>query len=799
VEESVRLLPWLVRIVEVYRADLPIVLDPQRAQELTAPWPAQAETASAFSGLLLTLGDADLDRGDRRSAAARYALAWSSVGNWKAGVYLADLVQRAPAELDADGHILSTLAAASVRREMAPTGVEGWRDLSRFHVVLAQDHEKRAFSELALKDWERALAAHRWANDLASEDLPAPGLYAGLGEAYLRAERPGDAAMRLQTAAEQYLTAGRSDEARHAASSLLSAAVLQRKAGDVQAAEAYYTAALGFWQKLGDEELQAYTLLALGSLPIHVDGSAATRLHLSQALDLYQKMGDVFGTASTLVELARAYESAGDLEKPRVLLEHSLALGRELGDPRLQARALVELASVEKRRGRASEALAKADAAVALIESVSPQPDSTSALAEERAFEIALDLRLAEPGTGHEATAFELHERAQARRLWQVLVDSGVVPAKLQPGDQLLAALARPRIRPAQEIQAQLEENTLLLEYALGDERSYLWALTPSRLDVYELPPRERIEKLVRSAYARWSRPPAGAPPQESAADLAQLSRLLLPPPALRAARRLIVVPDGVLQYLPFAALPLPGPSDRQALVIDEFEVITLPSASALANWRQAPDQPAPSRLLAVLAGEPGSRPEAEKVASVVSSFQPGRVQLDLKADRQRVSGAELSDFRVVHFTTEGRLDARFPDLSNLSLFPLGTDPQPDRFGLRDIYGMKLKAELVVLSGSTANLGGRLQCEGVVGVTQGFQYAGAGGVMLSLWSPKEVATLEFLDLFYRALLQKGQPPATALRQAQLALRRKPRWQNPYFWAPFILQGIGQAATTPPAR
>jgi CHAT domain-containing protein len=107
---------------------------------------------------------------------------------------------------------------------------------------------------------------------------------------------------------------------------------------------------------------------------------------------------------------------------------------------------------------------------------------------------------------------------------------------------------------------------------------------------------------------------------------------------------------------------------------------------------------------------------------------------------------------------------------------------------LGDIYNLELGADLVVLSGCETALGREIRGEGLVGLTQGFLYAGARRVVASLWRVEDRATAELMGRLYRGLLQEGLRPAAALRQAQLAIAAERRWRDPYFWAPFVLQG-----------
>jgi CHAT domain-containing protein len=107
---------------------------------------------------------------------------------------------------------------------------------------------------------------------------------------------------------------------------------------------------------------------------------------------------------------------------------------------------------------------------------------------------------------------------------------------------------------------------------------------------------------------------------------------------------------------------------------------------------------------------------------------------------------------------------------------------------LADIYHLDLAADLVVLSGCETALGREIRGEGLVGLVRGFLYAGSRRVAASLWRIEDRATAELMARFYRAMLRGGEPPAAALRHAQLALLRQRRWRQPAFWAGFVVQG-----------
>jgi CHAT domain-containing protein len=415
------------------------------------------------------------------------------------------------------------------------------------------------------------------------------------------------------------------------------------------------------------------------------------------------------------------------------------------------------------------------------------------------------------------------------------------------------AALTQPAPLTLKELQRDvLDEGTLLLEYALGDERSFLWAVTRDTIKAYELPKRAEIEAEARRVYelltARNRRRP-GETDSQRQAEVARADRdyeeaasrlgktLLGPVLPLMGSRRLLVVADGALQYVPFAALPKPAAATPGPLVV-EHEVVNLPSASVLAVMRREMQGRKPAaRTVAVLADPvfdasdprikspaggrlaaknapdstsgreralrafglgdergtlsrlPFTREEADSIMSAVPAGD-GMKALDFKASREAATAAELSRYRVLHFATHGVLNTEQPALSGLvfSLFDEKGRPRDGFLRLHEVYNLNLPAELVVLSACQTALGRDVRGEGLLGLTRGFMYAGARRVAASLWKVNDSATAEMMGQFYREMLGKGKTPAAALRAAQLEMLRRRRSPAPYFWAAFVIQG-----------
>jgi CHAT domain-containing protein len=185
----------------------------------------------------------------------------------------------------------------------------------------------------------------------------------------------------------------------------------------------------------------------------------------------------------------------------------------------------------------------------------------------------------------------------------------------------------------------------------------------------------------------------------------------------------------------------------------------------------------------------PASAREADAIVALAARDSTLRA-VGFDAQRKLVLSPALAQYRVVHFATHGLLNSRRPELSGLVLSSVDADGQPqDGFvALTDILNLQLNAELVVLSACRTALGRDVKGEGLIGLTRGFMSAGVPRVVATLWDVQDESTVNLMTRFYRGVLRQGESPATALRAAQLAMLRDPRWSEPYYWAAFTLQG-----------
>jgi len=415
------------------------------------------------------------------------------------------------------------------------------------------------------------------------------------------------------------------------------------------------------------------------------------------------------------------------------------------------------------------------------------------------------------------------------------------------------AELVRPQPISLKEVQQRLlDSESLLLEYAFGAENSYLWAVTRESFSVFMLPKRSDLEAKARRVRelmtTRIAKP--GEKPAEFAARIraeeaqyaeaaAELSGILLGPVADRLPSRLVIVSEGVLQYLPFSALPSPKSlhDGVPEPLVKDHEIVYLPSASTLAVIRQeAPLRGSPDRTLAVFADpvfqttdrrvtvKPAAlvaRPKVSTPATVGIAVSPNRsdvggnalprlpasaqeakaiaamvpedrrfIALGFDATKAAASSPDLNRYKIVHFATHTVLNERHPDLSSLvmSLVDQAGKSQNGYLQVRDIYNLRLSAELVVLSACETALGKDVKGEGLMSMVRAFMYSGTPTVLASLWKVDDEATAELMTEFYKELLQNKRTPAAALRQAQITQMQKKSRQSPYFWAGFQLQG-----------
>ena len=406
------------------------------------------------------------------------------------------------------------------------------------------------------------------------------------------------------------------------------------------------------------------------------------------------------------------------------------------------------------------------------------------------------------------------------------------VQTKIRQKSPSYAALTQPQPLTLEQIQQQiLDKDTLLLQYSLGEKRSFLWAITKDNISSYQLPAKALIEKAVREFRGTVTNRRANSTALVEASK--SLYQMILAPVASQLKnQRLAIVSDGILHYIPFAAISLPSTSSEEHYLplVTKHEIVNLPSASTLSILRRDTEQrkPAP-KTIAIVADPvfssddtrletavstpsenwgkynlsrsarqldvgiwdrlPGTRTEAEAILALLPKSE-SQNYFDFAANRTTATNPELSQYKIIHFATHGLLNSINPELSGIVLSMV--DKQGNSLNgflrLHDIFNLDFSADLVVLSACQTGLGKHIRGEGLVGLTRGFMYAGTPRLLVSLWNVDDIATAELMSRFYQLMLKEKLSPTEALRRAQLEMVSETEWQSPYYWSAFTLQG-----------
>jgi CHAT domain-containing protein/tetratricopeptide (TPR) repeat protein len=615
---------------------------------------------------------------------------------------------------------------------------------------------------------------------------------------------------------------------------------------------------------------QAQALEGLATLDAKATNQKSALQELQEALSLSVEIKQRDDEARIRRRLGLLQNALGKTTEGMQELEQAIRIQSEIGDRQGEIEALLALANLKVQSGGLADAVELLERARRLVErSRSAVFDSalrSSYLASQRrVYELTasvltqLDAKFPERGYGEKA--FQVSEQAHAR----VLLDA-VETATPQNGELLVRARAldaairvavsgsvagnyRASI-PLPKLVAQrddLEErlgagqvrepealsdlrrdlllgNAVLLEYLVGSEGSHLWIVTPTVLKHFSLPAERVLQTSTRSLYASVTarnQVLAGESlearqrrlaevDRTSELEAAALGRLLLPRGlSLPRNAPLLIVTDGALGYVPFAALPFAA----NRFLAQSHCIVEMPSASIVARVRTE------ARAIgkrALIIGDPvydtadprveshrarDGQPEMaldrlvrsrKEVESIESFLGAGRheAMLDFYASPTLFRRPEISHFSLIHIAAHALVDGRDPEQTGIALSMVNERGQKQEgfLRVRDIYQTRLQAELVTLSGCETVLGKEVRGEGLMGLSRAFLYVGARRVLGSLWSVDDQATSAFMKHFYKALLRDNTSPPVALREAQQQIRNDTRWSAPYYWAAFALQG-----------
>jgi CHAT domain-containing protein/tetratricopeptide (TPR) repeat protein len=689
--------------------------------------------------------------------------------------------------------------------------------------------------------------------------------------------------------------------------------VIARQSGDLEEALNYYRRARNNFASKGDDLGEADSISAIAKILLSQHKYADLEPLYVRKLYLAQSTSNRALRASALLDLAGVYARQHRYTQADETYQRASAEYHAARNPHSESNALERRAEFQAEQGRYEQALEMLNEAQALreqsgeiedaariqysrariflklndLEGARSEIEKTIAIIESQRLRIAkfdsraqyfasvheyyslyiqvlMALDKLHPGQKYAQLAFEAAERSKVRSLLDLLSNSqqtfpcatllaGGLKSAASASDQALSdprPLSTAQPLTLREIQEEIGDgNTLLLEFALGEDRSFAWVLDGDSLTTFDIGSAAEIRNSVQTfreallpIETKADEAPIDYLRRRAAARSAltlqsrQLAKLLFGTVHLPPQKRLVIVPDGPLQYLPFAALSFAENGHVGVPLVELHELVMLPSASALVALRRAADQrPRPADELTVFADpvfEPSGKPKPAAIPSSSESPRsraltralndlgdsqwipslPGsrnealaiqkiagpertRLVMGFEANREAIMGGSIARQRIIHFATHGMMDTRHPEMSGLvlSMFNKKGEYQDGYVRLSDIYDLKLSADLVVLSSCESALGKDLGAEGIIGLPRAFLYAGARSVVASLWKVDDDVTVTLMSAFY-SRLQRGEDPAQALQGAQLDLLKNPRLSDPYYWAAFILEGEYQWAT-----
>ncbi|HKQ77181.1 MAG TPA: CHAT domain-containing tetratricopeptide repeat protein [Blastocatellia bacterium] len=580
---------------------------------------------------------------------------------------------------------------------------------------------------------------------------------------------------------------------------------------DYEKAVALYAQAVDLARKLGNRRNEGVILTSLGNLYKKLGDNPKAREAYEKALPLTRSTANRQAESVVLKELGLMVYLSGDKQKGKTMIESALSLTRVAQYRRNEITTLNDLALIERFDGNFNQARAYVEEAIGLAESLRINVIDQTLRSSWRAslqmlYENYIDLLMSSRSEKNVITALQVSERSRARSLLEMLTESradiyqGADPGLLQKERSLrqqlnakaaaqdnlvnrehragsaeiiareivdlterlkevereirtssprYAALTQPQSLDITEIQGLLDDRTVLLEFAPGERQSWMWAVTPTEVMSFQLPPYQEIGAAAKKFYglltARQPNPHESSIQYASRvadadaklqAEASALSRMLLSPVASKLnlewkGKRLVIVASGALDYLPFAALPVPPVPEAGAQAAEGYqsliaahEIVNLPSASVLAAIRsESAGRLKTDGTLAILAdpvfdandprvaaarkresggklgasvrsaevssSSPASNPElmrsarsfnregfsqlpfSRKEADVIAGFIPRTKLLKatgFKANRATATSGELARYQIVHFATHGLLNSEHPELSGLVL-----------------------------------------------------------------------------------------------------------------------------------
>lgn len=645
---------------------------------------------------------------------------------------------------------------------------------------------------------------------------------------------------------------------------------------------------LGLAKNLGDQNTEIRVLNNIGAVYSDLSKYAEASEYFKRAYHIAQIIEDKESMSMILNNLGIVQFNIGNIEESTSFFRQAINIAQDIRGGQVLWEAYLEIGNAYRKQDHIKEALLNYKNSIAVIESIrssiSLEELKASYLGSDKridAYQNSIDVLASQSillaDRALAAEAFDNLERAKARafldsfEVSEVNVSQGV-DLKLakkekeimrqisQSYTQLLnpnldseaknavllkikeleeesdrlkheirttspayANLKYPEVITYEEAKNSLvDKESTFFAFSVGKERSYVFVLSEGGLKVFGAPSR----KILQQQVIEYRKVISDKDNRDFTLGNVLFNELVLPG-LDRGTKKIIFVPDDILNLLPFETLVSDVKMTRW--LVQDHPISYVPSLSSLRelNRRRAASRVRPRKDLLAF-GDPfyGANEDDRRnvnqdifqdfyanssvnffrlkfsgleIQKIAAAFKPSRTDAFLRQDatEDRLKAEPLMDYRIIHFATHGLIDDKKPARSSIIL-ALDRDPGEDGFlQMREIFNLRMNADLVTLSACQTGLGQFIRGEGIEGLSRAFFYAGASSVLISLWAVNDEATYQLMERFYRHLMG-SETPANALRRAKLEMIDSGVLSHPYYWAGFIVNGKSDTVIFPGA-
>ncbi len=641
-------------------------------------------------------------------------------------------------------------------------------------------------------------------------------------------------------------------------------------------------------KNLGDQNTEIRVLNNIGAVYSDLSNFSEASEFFKQGYHIAQAIEDKEAMSMILNNLGIVQFNIGNIEESTSFFRQAINIAQEIRGGQVLWEAYFEIGNAYKKQNRLKEALQNYESSIAVIESIRSSINleelKASYLGSDKridAYQNLIDLLANQSVLLNDracsAKAFNYLERAKARafldsfevsevnisqgidlklankekeimrqisqsytqllipklgsevknnaslRIKELEEESDRLKREIRTTSPAYANLKYPEVITYDEAKNSLvDKDTTFFAYSLGKDRSYVFVLSESGLKVFAAPARKALQQQV----AEYRKVISDKDNHDFSLGHVLFKELVLPG-LDKSTKRIVFVPDDILNLLPFETLVSDAGTTRW--LVQDHPVSYIPSLSSLRelNRRRSASRIRPHKDLLAF-GDPfyGANEEDQRNASqdifqdfysnslisffrlkysgleirkIAAAFKPSRTDAFRRqeATEDRLKAAPLMDYRILHFATHGLIDDKKPARSSIIL-ALDQDPAEDGFlQMREIFNLRMNADLVTLSACQTGLGQFIRGEGIEGLSRAFFYAGASSVLMSLWAVNDEATYQLMERFYRHLVD-SETPMNALRRAKLEMIGSDVLSHPYYWAGFIVNGKSDAVIFPRA-